>query len=283
MPFSTQSGAKIFYDTLGPRTDEPLVFIEGLSAQMIAWREPFCQLFIDRGFSVVRLDNRDVGLSQKFGGPADSDGGYDLQDMARDTLGVLDTLGLGSAHIVGQSMGGMIAQAMAIMEPGRVRSMTLFYTAPASAKYGRDDIATMMTQHSAPRLDASRDAAIEEMVEGQRLCASTAYAFDEDWIRELAGLRYDRCHCPDGPMRQYTAVIKAPDRTPALRELDTPAAIIHGRADRLIKLEAAFDLAAALRNSELHIFPGLGHEIARPLWDEFARIIERTAKRAGNV
>jgi pimeloyl-ACP methyl ester carboxylesterase len=279
MPFSTHSGAKIYFETMGPQTDQPLVFIEGLSAQMIAWREPFCQMFIDRGFWVIRLDNRDVGLSEKFGGPTDDDGGYQVEDMARDTFGVLETLGLASAHIVGQSMGGMIAQAMAIMDPNRVRSMALFYTAP-SLNYRTDEIATMMAQRRLIDPNSSREKAIEEMVESQRFCASFAYPFDEEWIRTLAGLRYDRCHCPVGPLRQSAAIQRGSDRIPALSQLDTPTAIIHGRADRLIKVEASLDLAKALKNSELHVFPGIGHEIARPLWDEFARIIERTAKRA---
>jgi len=280
MPFSTNSAAKIYFETMGPRTDQPLMFIEGLSAQLIGWREPFCQAFIDLGYWVIRLDNRDVGLSEKFGGPTDFDGGYEMQDMAHDALGVLDTLGLSSAHIVGQSMGGMIAQTMAIGAPERIRSMTLFYTAPSSGPYAGEDLASQVDNRREINPNTSREAAIEEMVESQRFCGSTAYPFDEAWIRELAGLRYDRSHCPEGPLRQYAAARRAPDRTPALETLATPTAIIHGRADRLIRLEAALDMAKALRNSELHVFPGLGHEIARPLWDEFARIIDRTARRA---
>src|ERR1700742_4217456 len=126
MPISKHSGAEIFYDTIGTPTDQPILFIEGLSAQAIAWREAFCRKFVDRGMWVIRIDNRDVGLSQKFGGVADYDGGYELEDMARDAFGVLDALGLRSAHIVGQSMGGMIAQTMAIQDRSRVRSMHLF-------------------------------------------------------------------------------------------------------------------------------------------------------------
>ena len=267
---------------MGPRTDQPLMFIEGLSAQLIGWREPFCQAFVDLGYWVIRLDNRDVGLSEKFGGPTDFDGGYEMEDMAGDALGVLDTLDLSSVHVVGQSMGGMVAQTMAIGAPERVRSMTLFYTAPSSGPYAGDDLTAHVSRQRETNPHGPRDRIIEEMVESQRFCASTAYPFDEAWIRELAGLRYDRCHCPDGPLRQYAAAARAPDRLAALCELETPTAIIHGRADRLIKLEAALDMAKALDNSELHVFPGLGHEIARPLWEEFTGIIDRTAKRASS-
>ena len=281
MPYSTKSGTKIYFETMGPQTAQPIVFIEGLSAQMNGWRESFCQMFIDRGMWVIRLDNRDVGLSEMSGTPEDVDGGYDIKDMALDIFGVLDALDVKSAHIVGQSMGGMIAQMMAITDPQRVRSMTLFYTAPASSdKYRSEEIATMMAQHRQTNPNTSREKAIEEMVESQRFCTSTAYPFDEEWIRELAGLRFDRCYRPDGPVRQAAAASRSPDRLPALGNVDTPTAIIHGRADRLIKIEASLDLARALKNSELHVFHGLGHEIGRPLWDEFARIIERTAKRA---
>jgi len=280
MPFSSARGAKIYFETMGPPTGQPLMFIEGLSAQLIGWREPFCQAFVDHRYWVIRLDNRDVGFSEKFGGLTDFDGGYDVQDMAGDALGVLDTLGLSSAHVVGQSMGGMIAQTMAIGAPERIRSMTLFYTAPSSGPYAGKDLASQVDKRREIDPNLSREAAIEEMVESQRLCGSSAYAFDEAWIRELAGMRYDRSHAPEGPLRQYAAARRAPDRTQALEKLDTPSAIIHGRADRLIRMEAALDMAKALCNSELHLFPGLGHEIARPLWPEFVRIIDRTAKRA---
>ena len=284
MPSTTKGDAKIYFETMGPKTDKPLVFIEGMSAQMLSWRESFCQLFIDQGFWVVRLDNRDVGLSQKFGGPGDIDGGYELDHMADDVFAVLDELGLASAHIVGQSLGGMIAQIMAISHPERVRSMTLFYTAPAASdRYRSDEIAAMIAQHRDAPAASTREQAIEDMVTSQRFSSSPAYEFEEDWIRELAGLRYDRCHCPDGPMRQYTAAARAPDRLTALDAVDTPTAIIHGRADRLIKFEAALDMGRALKHSELHVFPGLGHEIARPLWPEFMRIITRTADRGGGT
>jgi pimeloyl-ACP methyl ester carboxylesterase len=169
---------------------------------------------------------------------------------------------------------------MAIGAPDRVRSMTLFYTAPSVGPYAGEDLASQVDKRQEIDPYVSREAAIEEMVASQRICGSTAYPFDEVWIRELAGLRFDRGFCPEGHLRQYAAVRRAADRTLALETLATPSAIIHGRADRLIRVEAAFDMAKALRNSELHVFPELGHEIARPLWDEFARIIDRTAKRA---
>jgi pimeloyl-ACP methyl ester carboxylesterase len=201
--------------------------------------------------------------------------------MAGDVFAVLDELGLASAHIVGQSLGGMIAQVMAITQPERMRSMTLFYTAPAASdRYRSHDIAAMLAQHQSAPVETTREQAIEDMVTGQRFSSSPAYAFEEAWIRELAGYRFDRCHCPDGPLRQYTAAARAPDRLQALESVETPTAIIHGRADRLIKFEASLDMAKAIKNAELHIFPGLGHEIARPLWPEFLRIITRTAERA---
>jgi pimeloyl-ACP methyl ester carboxylesterase len=283
MPYSDRSGAKIYFETMGPRTDRPLVFIEGMGAQMIGWREPFCQAFVDRGYWVIRLDNRDSGLSQKFGGAADLDGGYELNDMAHDVFGVLDTLGLGSAHIVGQSMGGMVAQTMAILNPQRVSSMTLFYTAPGALTYAADDLADLIAHAQPADPTISRHQAVETMVAIQRFSASTAYAFDEAWFRDVAGQMYDRCYCPEAPHRQLAAVSRGADRIPALQGLQIPAAIIHGRADRLIRLEGAFDLAKALINSELHVFPGMGHEITRPLWGEFINIIGRTADRGSHI
>ena len=141
MPFCDAAGVEIYYETSGPADGAPLLLIEGFTAHLIGWHDEFCAKFIDRGLRVIRLDNRDVGLSQKMGGPQDLDAGYTLSDMARDAVGVLDALGLASAHVVGQSMGGMIAQVLAVEHCARVRSLSLFYTAPAIEGYARSSAA----------------------------------------------------------------------------------------------------------------------------------------------
>jgi pimeloyl-ACP methyl ester carboxylesterase len=274
----TKGDVQIYYETRGSSDGIPILFVQGFTWQLIGWREGFCQAFVDRGAFVILYDNRDVGLSQKFGGPDDYDGGYSLADMASDGFSVLDDLGLASAHVVGASMGGMIAQIMARSQPSRVRSLNLIYTAPSldSRYFVQNETQAALV----PGKRLERDEAIEEFVERERISASTAYPYDEEWVRELGTRAYDRCYAPDGVLRQLCAITRWAQTPEALGNLDMPSSIIHGRADGRIRAEAALDIGRVLKNSELHIYPGLGHEIPQPLWDEFATIIMRTAARA---
>jgi len=279
MPFAQSAGARIYYETRGDENAVPALFIEGFSVQMIGWRDAFLNKFVESGVRVVIFDNRDVGLSQKQGGPGDFDGGYTLEDMAEDGFAVLDDLGLESAHILGQSMGGMIAQLMALRRPQRVRSLTLFYTAP-----GRSYL-TMRNQSPMPSSAElytyrPRAEAIAALIERERLSQSTAYAFDEVWVREWAIRSFERCYAPDGVARQATATTRLPQHIEGLETIERPAVIIHGRDDRLIDSAAALDLARLMRHSELHLYPGLGHELAEPLWNEWVSIITRSIRVA---
>lgn len=273
----TKGDVRIYYETMGPSDGVPILFVQGFSGQLIGWREDFCQLFVDRGAFVIRYDNRDVGLSQKFGGPSDFDGGYTLEDMAYDGFSVLDDLGLESAHVVGASMGGMISQAMALSWPSRVRSLNLIYTAPSfdPAYFVPHEIPSPASMAR----PLEREEAIEKFVKDERISASTAYPFDEKWAREHGGLAYDRCHAPTGVFRQAYAVTRWAPKLEALNELKMPSSIIHGRVDARIRVVAALDLARLLKDSELHIYPGMGHEIPRPLWGEFVTQIMRTSGR----
>jgi pimeloyl-ACP methyl ester carboxylesterase len=279
MPCAQCPGARIYYETRGAGDAAPLLMIHGLGAQMIGWRAGFLDKLVERGLRPILFDNRDVGLSQKFGGAADFDASYTLDDMADDAFGVLDALDLPSAHVVGQSMGGMIAQHMALRRPERVRSLGLIYTAPGTTPY-----LTRRNLGPAPNaaeLYARRDkpAALEAFVERERLARSTAYPFDELWIREWAQRSFERCYAPDGVARQAAALRRSPDVFEGLEQLRQPALILHGRADLHIEVAAALELGRQLRNSELHLYPGLGHEIAEPLWSEWAGFIERVIRR----
>jgi pimeloyl-ACP methyl ester carboxylesterase len=275
MPYSLVNGVSIYYETVGD--GEPTIFIGGFSAQLIAWHQEFCQKLVDRGLFVIRLDNRDVGLSQKFGGPADAQANYTLTEMADDVFGVLDTLGFASAHVVGQSMGGMIAQVMAIARPERVRSLSLIYTLPGM-EYLTDEAKEHLGSGQIVRY-ATRAEVIEASVAQEKKCSSTEYAFDEEWIRALAGLSYDRCYAPDGVARQASAVRSSGNRLENLKSLGMPVAIVHGRADRLVRAEASVEMARAMKNAELHLYSGMGHELVRSLWDEVANIVARTVAR----
>jgi pimeloyl-ACP methyl ester carboxylesterase len=167
---------------------------------------------------------------------------------------------------------------MALSRPERVRSLNLIYTTPSTDMgYFVQNEAQQPIELIGKRLD--REAALAEFVRGERQSASTAYPYDEDWVRELGVRGYERCYAPDGVLRQLAAIVSWASTPEALSGLEMPASVIHGRADGRIKVEASLEIGRLLKTSEVHIYPGLGHEIPRPLWDEFADIIMRTAAR----
>ena len=217
----TKGDVQIYYETRGSSDSIPMLFVQGFTWQLIGWREGFCQTFVDRGAFVILYDNRDVGLSQKLGGPEDYDGGYSLADMASDGFSVLDDLGLASAHLVGASMGGMIAQIMALSQPSRVRSLNLIYTAPSVDSRYFVQHETQAAVVLGKRLE--REEAIEEFVERERISASTAYPYDEEWVRELGSRAYERCYAPDGVLRQLCAISRRAQAPEALASLDMPS------------------------------------------------------------
>jgi pimeloyl-ACP methyl ester carboxylesterase len=268
----TPQQVTIEYESIGNERDPAMLLIQGLGAQLVGWRREFCEALAAHGFRVIRFDNRDTGLSQKF---PDSD--YELADMADDATGLLDALGIQRAHIVGQSLGGGIAQEIAIKNPERVASLCLLYTAP-NVTYLRDE-RDLGTSAAGPRTD-SRDEAIQQYLEQEAWCASEAYPFDTDWIRELGGIMWDRCWCPGGVARQIQAVIRSGDHTTALRSVTARTLIVHGDRDRLIDVSAAEALAGALEHSTVRIFAGMGHELPAPIWPELVQEIAGNAARA---
>ncbi len=278
MSYTSGTGARIYYETMGPEDGMPALLIQGFGAQLVGWRDGFCQKLVDRGFRVIRFDNRDVGLSEKCGGADDVDGHYSLADMADDSLRVMDALGLASAHVIGQSMGGMIAQIMADARPERLRSLTLVYTAPGFEQ--RHFAIPIEGSFAMVPERLSREAAIDAYCLQEQHCQSTEYAFNKAWIRELGAIAYDRCYAPEGIVRQWHAMLRAPASLARLEALAMPVAIIHGRVDGLIKASASLEMGARIAHADVHIYPGMGHEVVEPLWDEFANIIVRTALRA---
>jgi pimeloyl-ACP methyl ester carboxylesterase len=287
MPFTTSAGPAIYYETTGNPSDPPIVLISGASAQLIWWRDEFVQRLIDHGLYVIRFDNRDVGLSAKIGGPSDVEAAYGVAEMADDVRRVLDAVGIASAHVVGQSLGGMIAQTVAINHPERVRSMVLFYTIPAFeigyiGEVLLQDALAATSPGAAPAV-LTREETIEDFMRRELNTRSTAYEFDAVWMRAYITRCVDRGYCPGGIVRQAQAALRLGDLKPGLAKLRLPAAVIHGRGDLLLKVAAGFDLGQLLPEAELHIYPGMGHEFPRPLWDEFATIIARTTRRAAPI
>jgi pimeloyl-ACP methyl ester carboxylesterase len=288
MAWTSPTETKIYFETSGDPSSRPVILIEGLGAQMIGWRDAFVDLLVARDFFVIRLDNRDVGLSHMTGAPDVVDGGYALADMADDVFRVLDVLGLHSAHVVGQSMGGAVAQHMAMARPDRVASLVLFYTAPAfSADFvftaASGDLAVQPAALDEGPDVTTREGLIASLLDRQRLSTPPGGQFDEVWARDLIVRSLDRSDRLDGIFRQMAAMTRAGDWRERLGTLTMPTAIIHGRGDLLVKVEAAFELARRIGDSEVHVYADLGHEIARPLWKDFAGIIDRTASRDSSV
>lgn len=277
MPRTKANGIEIEYDEHGRAEDPPVLLIMGLSAQMVAWDEEFVELLAGHGLRVIRFDNRDIGLSTWFddaGAPDPAAGtlpapAYSLADMAADGAGLLDALGIGRAHIVGASMGGMIAQTFAIAYPERTRTLTSIFSNTGDPAVGqpRPGLAEQLFMTAAP---GSREEAIELSVAGSKLIASPGYPLDGDRLRERAAAAYDRAYHPAGVLRQALAVITQPDRTADLGRLSVPTLVIHGDSDPLVDPSGGTATAEAVPGAELWMVPGMGHDIPPALYADMA-------------
>jgi pimeloyl-ACP methyl ester carboxylesterase len=283
------NGIELAYQEMGDPDGEPLLLVMGLATQMIAWNEEFCSLLVDRGFRVVRFDNRDIGRSTKLksaGVPSRLDvmagrratAPYLLTDMARDSFGLMDHLGFESANVAGASMGGMIAQQMAIDRPDRVRSLVSIMSTTGSRWAGLPSMKAFGVLFGGP--PKGRDQVIERAVKTFKVIGSPGYPFEEDRIREIAAASYDRGHSSAGVFRQLHAILASGDRTADLKRLDLPATVIHGSADVLIRPSGGRATARAIPGARLKIVEGMGHDLPPALWPEIADEIAATAARA---
>jgi pimeloyl-ACP methyl ester carboxylesterase len=276
------------YETFGSTEAPPLLLIMGLGSQMILWDDEFCRRLAARGFFVIRFDNRDVGRSTIMReAPVPKQwqlvtrdprgAAYTLDDMAADAVGLLDHLDLGAAHVVGVSMGGMIAQLLAVNHPERVLSLVSIMSTTGARRVGRPQPRVAMRMLRRVRLD--REGYIEDHLETYRTIGSRAFDFEADHKRARAGRCFDRGIHPAGSARQLAAIIAAPDRTPALRALRVPTTVIHGEADPLVNISGGRATAAAIPDAELITFPDMGHDLPRELWPQIiAAIVENSAR-----
>ncbi len=285
------NGIDVCYEEFGETGDPPLLLIMGLGAQMIAWDDEFCQSLSGRGLRVIRFDNRDVGKSTWWDTP-DLDltseltkamGGqpikapYLLSDMAADAAGLLDALDLRAAHIVGASMGGMIAQTFAIEHPDRTLSLTSIMSTTGDADVGqpKPEMLAMLLQ-PAPQ---SRDAAIEQSVNSARVISSPEH-FDEELTRERAAINYDRAFNPVGVGRQLLAILASGSRSAGLAGLDVPTLVIHGQGDPLVQLSGGERTAAVIPGAELLVIEDMGHDLPQAHWSQIIERITTLASRA---
>ena len=290
MPHTIANDITIEYEVIGDIADPALLLVMGLGGQLISWPDPFCAQLADRGFAVVRYDNRDVGLSQKFedAGTPDLLGAlgsgdavlapYTLGDMADDGIALIEGLGLSPAHIVGASMGGMIVQEMVIRHPGAVRSLCSIMSTTGDRSVGQptpDALAVLLQPPPATRAEV-----IEAGVRGSRVIGSPRYPTDEAELRAGAALAYDRSYYPQGPARQIAAILSAEDRTAALGAVDVPTLVIHGDADPLVTPTGGEATAKAVPGSELLVIEGMGHDLPEALWPEVIAAIAANANQA---
>lgn len=279
MPSARCNGIDIAYEEIGAQDGPPVLLIMGLGASLVFWEDGFCALLAERGWRVVRFDNRDVGRSAKLdalGVPNVLEAlsaqmarrpiaaPYLLSDMARDTIGLMDALGLERAHVVGASMGGMIAQTLAIEHPGRLHSLTSIMSTTGDPMLPPGKPEAMAVLLAPPVLE--RSAYLEQAVRVWRTIGSPGFPFDEARVRARAAAHFDRGYHPPGVARQLVGILASGDRTERLRRVTTPTLVIHGVDDPLVPAEAGRATAAAVAAAELVLIEGMGHDLPPEVW-----------------
>jgi len=287
--FARVGEIEICYETFGDAGDPAILLIMGLGTQMVAWHDEFCAQLAGQGFFVIRHDNRDIGRSTHLDGAPtptlwqllrrDPDAAaYTLAEMAGDSVGVLDHLGIERAHIVGASMGGMIAQTVAIRYPERTLSLVSIMSNTGSFWSGQPAFSLYaVLLKPAPR---DREAFIEHAVEMFTKIGGSGYAPDVEDLRTIATTSYDRGHDPYGSQRQLAAIVADRDRSAALRQLKVPATVIHGADDKLVRPSGGRATAKAIPGARLVEIPGMGHGLPRAAWPQIIEAIVSQARRA---
>ncbi|SDJ71666.1 alpha/beta fold hydrolase [Microbulbifer yueqingensis] len=271
--FTAIGDVSIAYQDMGPRDGEPVLLVMGLGAQMLHWGDTLVQGLLDAGYRVIVFDNRDAGLSQKFYELAappvwwtmlkdkvglDPDPAYTLQDMAADAVGLLDELGIQRAHVVGASMGGMIAQVMAAEYPQRLRSLTSIMSSSGAPGLPESEPAAVEALASASEASPSRAARIDKGVEISRALGADE-TFDEAHARQMTKRVANRGGYAPGMVRQFQAIVASGDRSTLLREIRVPTLVIHGKADPLLPVAHGRDTADKVPGAEFAAIPEMGH------------------------
>ena len=288
------NGITLEYDERGDPAAPPILLVMGLGAQMTLWPAELVEALVERGFRVIRYDNRDIGLSQKFEG-AKAPGmvrllllgrlgfkprvPYTLADMAADGIGLLDALGIAKAHVVGASMGGMIAQHMAFSHPERVLSLTSIMSTTGNRKLpsGSKEAIGALTRRPA---SMDEEVLVEHGLKVARAIGSPGYRLDDDKVRERTRALIKRSFYPAGLPRQFAAIVADGDRRERLRSVKAPTLVIHGEADPLVPLPGGEDTARTIAGARLKIIPGMGHDLPLALVDEIADAVAAHARAA---
>lgn len=294
MPEARVNDIRIAYEQHGPEDATPLVLIQGLSMPLNAWPPALLERLVEAGFHVVTLDNRDIGESesfQAFGVPnvpwqvvrmrlgLSVRSAYRLADMAADVVGLMNTLGIDSAHVAGVSMGGMISQELAMGHAARVRSLTSIMSTTGDPRLPRPDGEIFRLMMSRPKTE-DVDARIAHSMKLWRLISSPGFEVDFDYVEQRLRNMYARGVTRGGVVRQMLAIAASGNRKPRLKSVDVPTLVIHGRDDRLVPVEAGIDTAEAIPGARLEIIEGMGHDLPLGLLDRLAGLIAEHAHAA---
>ena len=286
--FCNSGELTICYQTFGDPADPTVLLVMGLGTQMLGWHEDFCRELAGRGFHVVRYDNRDIGHSSRVEAPPPTIGqlllrkksaaAYTLADMAGDGMALLDCLGVESAHVVGASMGGMIAQSMALRYPERVRSLVSIMSNTGSRFAGQPHVALYpVLLRPAPR---EREKFIDHVEKTFSVIGSPGFERDSEQLRDMARQSYERGHDRAGGMRQLAAIVASGDRTRDLEKISVPTVVIHGKQDRLVRPSGGRATAKAIPGAQLVEIEGMGHDLPRGAWPRITDAIVENAQRA---
>lgn len=290
MALVESNGIEISYESFGRRSDPAVLLVSGFTSQLLGWDEALCGALAKSGLRVIRFDNRDVGLTTKTAGPAPdvvamftalmtgkeiAPPPYTLADMAKDGIGLLDALGVRAAHVVGMSMGGMIVQQMAIDHPSRVLSVTSVMSTTGDTAVGKATPAAQQALLRPPSAD--KEQYLNDSVESSRVISGLL--FEEEYRRTRLTLSYERSYYPTGAAFQMAAIASGGDRTEALRKLDVPTLVIHGRADSLVQLSGGEATAAAVPHAQLIVFNDMGHDLPPPLFPAYVDAIGAHVRR----
>jgi pimeloyl-ACP methyl ester carboxylesterase len=287
------NGIQIEYETFGEPDSPALLLIIGIIAQLTFWDEKLCQQLAQQGHYVIRFDNRDAGLSSKIEEAGVPDimqtietkmkgetinPPYTIEDMADDAVGLLDALGIEKAHVCGMSMGGMIAQTIAINYPKRVLSLISIYSSTGDPEEPQPEPEAIEFLLAPP--PEEREAYIEHGIKFFSTVSGPGFPYDEEWLRNFVAQSYDRAYNPEGTARQFVAILAQKNRRPELKSLSTPALVIHGTDDPLVSVECGRNTAAAIPGAELMIIDGMGHDIPHSgAWPQIIdAIVDHTRK-----
>jgi pimeloyl-ACP methyl ester carboxylesterase len=270
MALARNGKATLFYETFGDPSDETLVLVNGLGSQCINYREEWCDRFVAKRLHVVRMDNRDVGLSTHFSDSQPGEAAYTLSDMAADVIAVLDALDIEHAHVMGLSMGGMIVQTLAIEHPDRLRSVTSVMSTTGEPDVGQSTPEAQARLFGPPATD--RASAIANHLEGLRIWGSPGKV-DVKAQAEHAGEAFDRAFDPPGVARQIAAVMASGSRAEALRNVKVPTLVLHGSADTLLDQSGGRRTAELIPGARFVLIDGMGHDYPEAYWDEWVDLV----------